>query len=212
MEKRLSLPDVSLEIPLYDYGEETFADLARSDDNIEDEAAGRGKKEILERKVAEFRQTLNDEKLFIFNHRAMAEEPTTLQQIGLRFRISRERVRQIEHKVLKRFGEILPSLRSRIGCFPIASVFRNRRGGSLAGALKANHLHNPCAAVLSGRGAVRSRCGHDPVFCDVAVSCGTSSITSAGVRHGIVRFSGAEQQIYGARGGGRTAVHGRSGP
>jgi len=105
MEKRLSLPDVSLEIPLYDYGEETFADLARSDDNIEDEAAGRGKKEILERKVAEFRQTLNDEKLFIFNHRAMAEEPTTLQQIGLRFRISRERVRQIEHKVLKRFGD-----------------------------------------------------------------------------------------------------------
>ncbi len=105
MEKRLSYPDVSLEIPLYDHGEETFADLVKSGDNIEDEVASREKKEILERKVAEFRQTLNDKELFIFNHRTMAEEPTTLQQIGLRFRISRERVRQIEHKVLKKFSD-----------------------------------------------------------------------------------------------------------
>jgi RNA polymerase sigma-32 factor len=105
MEKRLSLPDVSLEIPLYDYGEETLADLVRSDENVEDEVAGREKKEILERKVAEFRQTLTDKELFIFNYRTMSEEPTTLQQIGFRFRISRERVRQIEHKVLKRFGD-----------------------------------------------------------------------------------------------------------
>ncbi len=63
MEKRLSLPDVSLEIPLYDYGEETLADLVRSDENVEDEVAGREKKEILERKVAEFRQALTDKEL-----------------------------------------------------------------------------------------------------------------------------------------------------
>jgi len=67
--------------------------------------ANKEKREILERKVEEFRTTLNNKELFIFNHRTMAEEPSTLQQIGLRFRISRERVRQIEHRVMKKFGD-----------------------------------------------------------------------------------------------------------
>ncbi len=105
MEKRLSYPDISMEFPLYDQGEETFADLMRSDDNIEEEVAGKEKREILERKVAEFKTTLNDKELFIFNHRTMAEEPSTLQQIGVQFRISRERVRQIEHRVMKKFSD-----------------------------------------------------------------------------------------------------------
>ena len=105
MEKRLSSPDISLEFPLYDQSEETYADLMRSDDNIEEEVASKENREILARKVAEFKTTLNDKELFIFNHRTMAEEPSTLQQIGLRFCISRERVRQIEHRVMKKFGD-----------------------------------------------------------------------------------------------------------
>jgi RNA polymerase sigma-32 factor len=105
MEKRLSYTDVSLEFPLYDEGEETFIDLIKSDENIEEEVATREKREILEKKVAEFRSLLNDKELFIFNHRIMAEEPFTLQQIGVRFHISRERVRQIEHRVMKKFSD-----------------------------------------------------------------------------------------------------------
>jgi RNA polymerase sigma-32 factor len=35
----------------------------------------------------------------------MAEEPMTLQEIGERFKISRERVRQIENRVLKKFND-----------------------------------------------------------------------------------------------------------
>ncbi len=105
MEKRLSSPDISLEFPLYDQGEETVADLMSSDDNIEEEVASKENREILAKKVAEFRTTLNDKELFIFNHRTMAEEPNTLQQIGLRFRISRERVRQIEHRIMKKFSD-----------------------------------------------------------------------------------------------------------
>jgi RNA polymerase sigma-32 factor len=105
MEKRLSYTDVSLEYPLYDEGEETFIDLIRSEENIEEEVAIKEKREILAQKVTEFRSLLNDKELFIFNHRIMAEEPFTLQQIGARFRISRERVRQIEHRVMKKFSD-----------------------------------------------------------------------------------------------------------
>ena len=63
------------------------------------------KKEILEQKVAEFKKILNDKELLIFEKRIMAEEPMTLQEIGERFKISRERVRQIENRVLKKFND-----------------------------------------------------------------------------------------------------------
>ncbi len=48
---------------------------------------------------------LNDKELFIFEQRIMIEEPLTLQEIGGQFRISRERVRQLENRVLKKFND-----------------------------------------------------------------------------------------------------------
>lgn len=105
MEKRLSYTDISLEYPIYEEGEETFMDMIGTDENIEDVVADKEKREILARKVAEFKELLNDKELFIFNFRIMAEEPVTLQVIGARFKISRERVRQIENRVLKKFND-----------------------------------------------------------------------------------------------------------
>ncbi|MGD0229793.1 MAG: RNA polymerase factor sigma-32 [Syntrophorhabdales bacterium] len=105
MEKRLSYTDVSLESRLYDEGEETFIDVIKADENIEEEVAAKEKREILERKVTEFRAALNDKELFIFNNRILSEDPYTLQQIGLQFSISRERVRQIEQRLMKKFSD-----------------------------------------------------------------------------------------------------------
>lgn len=105
MEKRLSYTDIYLEHPVYDEGEETFMDMIRTDENIEEVVAAKEKREILERKIVEFKKILNDKELFIFNYRIMAEEPITLQQIGAQFKISRERVRQIENRVLKKFND-----------------------------------------------------------------------------------------------------------
>ena len=53
----------------------------------------------------EFKNKLNNKERFIFDRRIMAEEPVTLQEIGAKFQISRERVRQIENNVLKKFKE-----------------------------------------------------------------------------------------------------------
>ncbi len=105
MEKRLAFTDMSLDHPLYDEGEETLMDVIQSDENIEDAVAAREKRNILESKVKEFKKMLNDKELLIFEKRIMAEEPMTLQEIGARFKISRERVRQIENRVLKKFNE-----------------------------------------------------------------------------------------------------------
>ena len=106
MEKRLSHSDVSLEHPAYAEGEETFLDMIASDDNVEDLVSDKEKKEIVKRKIGEFKDTLTDKESFIFEHRIMIEEPLTLQEIGAQFRISRERVRQLEHRVLKKFNDL----------------------------------------------------------------------------------------------------------
>jgi len=104
MEKRLSCTDISLEHPVYDDGEETFMDIIKADDNIEEVVAAKEKREILDQKIREFKGMLNEKELFIFENRIMIEEPLTLQGIGEQFKISRERVRQLENRVLKKFN------------------------------------------------------------------------------------------------------------
>jgi RNA polymerase sigma-32 factor len=103
MEKRLAYTDISLEAPLYEEGEDTVMDMIKTDENIEDVIADKERGEILSGKVMEFKKTLNEKEVYIFEKRIMAEEPMTLQEIGAKFKISRERVRQIENKVLNKF-------------------------------------------------------------------------------------------------------------
>jgi len=105
MQKRLAYTDVSLESPLHEGGEDTVMDMMKTGEDVEGIVADKEKSEMLERKVGEFKTTLNEKELFIFNHRVMAEEPMTLQEIGAKFKISRERVRQIENRVMKKFKE-----------------------------------------------------------------------------------------------------------
>ena len=105
MEQRLTYTDISLEQPLYDEGEESFMDTLQADDNVEDVVAANEKKEILERKISEFKKMLNGRELFIFERRIILEEPLTLEEIGQYFTVSRERVRQLEKGVLKKFNE-----------------------------------------------------------------------------------------------------------
>jgi len=105
MEKRLAYTDISLEAPVHDESDDTIMDMMKSGENVEEVVAEQEKSEILAKKVAEFKKTLNDKEIFIFEQRIMAEEPSTLQEIGARFSISRERVRQIENRVIKKFKE-----------------------------------------------------------------------------------------------------------
>ena len=58
-------------------------------------------------KVEEFAGTLEGKELEIFRSRLLSEDPPTLQEVGDRFGISRERVRQIESRLKRRLKEFL---------------------------------------------------------------------------------------------------------
>jgi RNA polymerase sigma-32 factor len=105
MQKRLAYTDVSMETPIHDEGDDTIMDMMRSDENVEEIVADKEKDTIIVSRVKDFKKTLNEKELYVFEHRILSEEPVTLQEIGAYFNISRERARQIESKVMKKFKE-----------------------------------------------------------------------------------------------------------
>ena len=112
MELRLSNPEESLESPVTEDGKQTLGTvLADESPGADQELAEAEFQDIITRKLKEFRKQLVKEKaekeLYIYDHRLLAENPKTLQEIGDKFGISRERVRQIEARLLKRLKEYL---------------------------------------------------------------------------------------------------------
>ena len=77
-------------------------ELLSTDEDVEDIVSEKETFGLLAERVKEFKTTLNEKEACILDHRLMAEEPRTLQELGMRLHISRERVRQIEQRILKK--------------------------------------------------------------------------------------------------------------
>ena len=103
MQLRLQGGDVSLDAPINEEGtlrSETmnFTDEAHS---AEDQLADGELLEIFEDQLLAFKKTIKGRDLDIFNDRMLAEKPVTLQELGDRYGITRERARQIESRIMK---------------------------------------------------------------------------------------------------------------
>ncbi|HOV85850.1 MAG TPA: RNA polymerase factor sigma-32 [Syntrophobacteraceae bacterium] len=108
MDQRLNSWEISLDSPLKEDSEDTHKSFLPSDDlPVDDQIADREAKAILHDKLVLFRQQLKGKEAVIFDHRLLSEEPMTLQEIGDRFGISRERVRQIESRLKKKLKAYL---------------------------------------------------------------------------------------------------------
>ena len=118
MTERLTYTDVSLDAAIHDGSDDTMMDTIRSDDDVEEIVSERQKSYLLSKKVTEFKCTLDDRDSFIFNHRVMAEDPMTLEEIGSRFNISRERVRQVELRMIKKLKDHFQGEASVFGLQP----------------------------------------------------------------------------------------------
>lgn len=103
MDQRLANWDLSLDEPLKnDSNTERIEFINVDSESSEDLVAKKEIEDILHIKVNEFKKTLNERELDIFDRRIFSDAPETLQEIGELYAISRERVRQIENNIIKK--------------------------------------------------------------------------------------------------------------
>jgi RNA polymerase sigma-32 factor len=106
MDQRLDGWDVSLDAPLKDDSDTERIDLLNTDErSIEDDVAKKEMETLLHAKIAEFKKKMTPRELEIFNERIFSDSPATLQEIGDRYGISRERVRQVEKNIVKKMRD-----------------------------------------------------------------------------------------------------------
>jgi RNA polymerase sigma-32 factor len=113
MERRLAAPEASLDAPMGsgdDEGTRTRLDYLPDDDLRPDRVVAQSEfSELLRDKLEKFAQTLQGREQTIFRERWLTEEPLTLQEIGDRYNVSRERARQLEKRMLDRLKKYLES-------------------------------------------------------------------------------------------------------
>ncbi|MBI2538807.1 MAG: RNA polymerase factor sigma-32 [Deltaproteobacteria bacterium] len=108
MEQRLANRDLSTDIPVGEGEEATLLDfLADNKETPEERVAEAEYHRVLSEKMEEFGRTLKDKESVIFRERLLTEEPLTLREIGEKYGISRERVRQIEERIKKKLKGFL---------------------------------------------------------------------------------------------------------
>jgi RNA polymerase sigma-32 factor len=102
MTERLGSRDVSLEAPLWHDSGYQYSDILPSPGvGADEKVSDKQRRKVLLAKIKSFRHRLSGRDAEIFDHRIVAERPETLQKIGDRYGISRERVRQLEGKIIK---------------------------------------------------------------------------------------------------------------
>jgi len=112
MERRLAAPEASLDAPIGssndDDGTRTRLDYLPSEDIRPDRAVAQSEfSELLRGKLETFAGTLEGREQTIFRERWLTEDPLTLQEIGDRYQVSRERARQLEKRMLDRLKKYL---------------------------------------------------------------------------------------------------------
>lgn len=108
MEQRMSARDVSLETPVGEDGHTTLLDREASQDAmLDDQLAQSELVAILREQVEMLRPQLNHRELELLEERLLADDPKTLQEIGERYGVSREAVRQMEARLMAKLRDAL---------------------------------------------------------------------------------------------------------
>lgn len=106
MDQRLDGYDMSLDAPIKeDSDTQKIAFLGSESITAEEQVAQKEIDDILHTKIDEFKLSLNERELEIFESRIFSESPVTLQEIGEKYSISRERVRQVEKNIIKKMKD-----------------------------------------------------------------------------------------------------------
>ncbi|MGA3279835.1 MAG: RNA polymerase sigma factor RpoH [Smithella sp.] len=113
MDLRMGSRDVSLNEIINDESSDSHIDfLAYEGDDQEVSLIKEEEKSLVQRDIAGALANLNERESYIILNRVMADDPKTLQEIGIKYNISRERARQIEKQALKKMQLALPYFKS----------------------------------------------------------------------------------------------------
>ena len=113
MDLRIGSRDVSLNEIINDESSNSHIDfLAYEGDDQEVSLIKDEEKSLVQRDIAGALANLNERETYIILNRVMADDPQTLQEIGSKYNISRERARQIEKQALKKIQLALPYFKS----------------------------------------------------------------------------------------------------
>lgn len=115
MDQRLGAHDSSLNAKVGDESDDSWIDYLEDDSaNQEVIVLDRDEKQHRQALVAQAMTSLNDREKDILQARRLEEPPLTLEDLSQKYKISRERVRQIENRALEKLqekvlGGLLPS-------------------------------------------------------------------------------------------------------
>jgi len=108
MDQRLSGRDLSTDAPMGEGETATLLNTLTDDSPTPEESLAEDEyRQAIKERLKTFGEGLKDKERVVFRERLMAEQPLTLREIGERYGISRERVRQIEHRVKKKLKSYL---------------------------------------------------------------------------------------------------------
>jgi len=103
MDLRLNNRDLSLDASISEDGELSHRDvLAYEGESQEESLIKKEETALVKRNIAGVLAILSERERYIIRNRIMSETPETLQEIGERFKITRERARQVEKEALKK--------------------------------------------------------------------------------------------------------------
>jgi RNA polymerase sigma-32 factor len=113
VDQALASSDMSVDMPLAEDSQATLADvMAAPQQAVDEQVATAEIREKVDEAVGEFRETLDERERDILDLRLVAEDPVTLQELGDRYGVTREAMRQAEVKLKKRLAVFL---RDRLG-------------------------------------------------------------------------------------------------
>lgn len=108
MDQRLGSWELSLDQPLNQETEGTLLDVLPSQEPAADERlADTELKTLFRKKLAEFTKTLPERDEDILRNRILSETPLTLDDLGHKYGITKERTRQLEARLIKRLRDYL---------------------------------------------------------------------------------------------------------
>jgi RNA polymerase sigma-32 factor len=103
MESRYLKRDVSLDEPISQNTDQTQLDvLPHQDVNVEENFLNQEEEYLLKAGINLALSELPERERFIIENRYLSENPVTLQELGEKLNLSRERVRQLESRALKK--------------------------------------------------------------------------------------------------------------